>query len=122
MRVFLIMLIFAIGFSGFSAVAHAFDSQTCDQMMSVENAPLDKMADKMDCAEHVKKTDSQEKSSKEGKHLCLSCGHCCVSHVAITQHNIQFNAHIIKTAYPHTDISLDDNVISGLKRPPKSLV
>ena len=70
--------------------------------------------------EHISIT--QEKSSKDGKHLCLDCGHCCVSHAAIIQHSLNFDTPIIKTAFSFIHINVDDNVISGLKRPPKALV
>lgn len=118
MRIFLTLLVFAIGFSGFSTVAHAFDSQSCTQIMSAENV----LSSNMDCAGHANDDKKQEKSSKDGKHLCLDCGHCCVSHAAIIQHSLNFDTPIIKTAFSFIHINVDDNVISGLKRPPKALV
>jgi hypothetical protein len=118
MRIFLTLLVFAIGFSGFSTVAHAFDSQSCTQIMSAENV----LSSNMDCAGHANDDKKQEKSSKDGKHLCLDCGHCCVSHAAIIQHSLSFDTPIIKTAFSFIHINVDDNVISGLKRPPKALV
>lgn len=118
MRVFLMLIIFAIGFSGFSTVAHAFDSQSCAQIMSAENV----QSNDMDCAGHANSGEKQEKSSKDGKHLCLNCGHCCVSHAALTQPSFNFNPPVIKTAFSFMHMNVDDNVVSGLKRPPKHLV
>lgn len=118
MRVFLMLLIFAIGFSGFSTVAHAFDSQSCVQMMSAENV----QSNDIECAGHASKTEKQQNSSKDGKHLCLNCGHCCMSHAVTPQDYINFSAPVFKTVFSFMHMNVDDDVVSGLKRPPRTLV
>ncbi len=119
MRILLFtFLIFAISFSGLSTVAHAFDSQTHDKTMSVAGD----LSINMDCAEHGNKKDIQEKSSKDSKHLCQSCAHCSIHYFAIPQQNLKFRPHTVKTIFFYTSVNPDDDILSGLKRPPKSLV
>jgi hypothetical protein len=110
------MLIFAIGFSGFSAAAHAFDSSKCGQI-SVE-----KMDDAQnDCAKHLKNASKDDQKSKDSKHSCTNCGHCCMSHAALTQFGVHAVVPIHKTIFPHLNAEPDDDFISGLKRPPRIL-
>lgn len=121
MRVLLILLIFAIGFSGFSAAAHAFDSKKCHEAMSVETQ--DK-ASTHDCPEHAaaKQGQSADKDSKKDKDLCLSCDHCCVSHAGFPQFGYVPYTPDRSDTYEVADTAMVDSAVSGLKRPPKHLV
>lgn len=120
MRVLVILLIFAIGFSGFSVAAHAFDSKQCHESASVENK--DK-AVSHDCPEHAGKHDqSADKTSKKELCLCLSCDHCGVSHVGFAQFGYTSYTPDRGGAYEVADTAMVDNAVSGLKRPPKHLV
>ena len=119
MRVFLILLIFAIGFGGFSAAAHAFDAQKCHT-----EATTDAKADgsQHHCPEHMaaKGSTSDSDSDKEA-HICLSCDHCCVSHAAFPQFIAALFTPDRNEAYEVFDAVVADNIVAGLKRPPKFL-
>ena len=117
MRVLVILLIFAIGFSGFSAAAHAFDSQKCAQGVSLEK----NMSSMDDCHDGAANKDDNS-GTKDGKHLCLTCGHCCVSHVAMPAMGLMMSDTVVSLSYTAVDTSLDGDILSGFERPPKSLV
>ena len=117
MRVLLILLIFAIGFSGFSAAAHAFDSQKCAQGVSVEK----NMSSMDDCHDDTANNDDNS-GTNDGNHLCLSCGHCCVSQVVMPSMGLMMGSPSAGMSYTAVDAVISDNVTPGLKRPPKSLV
>ena len=121
MRVLLVLLIFAIGFSGFSAAAHAFDSKKCHEAISVETQDKASMHD---CPEHAaaQQDQSVDKDGKKDKHLCLSCDHCCVSHTGFPQFGYTPYAPDRSDTYEVVDTAMVDNTVSGLKRPPKHLV
>ncbi|HBR68083.1 MAG TPA: hypothetical protein DEA55_01770 [Rhodospirillaceae bacterium] len=115
MRVLILMLVFAIGFSGFAAAAHTFDSSQCGQTFFVE-----KMDDtQIDCAKHLDSGAKGGQKSKDVSHSCANCGHCCMSHAALSQFGINIVVPIHKTAFPNIDVEPEDDFISGLKRPPR---
>lgn len=117
MRILVLLLVFAIGFSGFSAAAHTFDSSKCGQISSVEEADDTQDA----CAQHAKNDFKDKQTSKDVKHSCISCGHCCMSHATITQGSINVAVPVLKTAFVNINAEPDDDFISGLKRPPRIL-
>ena len=85
MRVFFMLLIFAIGFSGYSAAAHAFSQDDCAPT-SVSEAK-DQQTDMSDCPGHKggKNIKSDTESGKTSKAKCLDCSHCCMAHVTLNQ-------------------------------------
>lgn len=118
MRVLILLLLLSMGFSSFSTAAHAFDSPDCGSIVSEEIN-----SSKMQCPDHAGKSDKQDDTSQDGKHVCMSCGHCCVSHASFPQLNIHIALPpVAKTFFVFTDANVDDDFVSGLKRPPKSLV
>lgn len=118
MRILILMLVFAIGFSGFSAAAHAFDSSKCGQIFSVEKTD----GVQNDCASHSKSDSQNDPTSKDAKHSCLTCGHCCTSHAALPLFSISIAVQVQKNAFANLNSEPDDDFISGLKRPPRILV
>jgi hypothetical protein len=120
MRVLLVLLIFAIGFSGFSAAAHAFDSQNCHQVTSAEKKETGAMPD---CSEHAA-TQSQtaDSSSPDDTHVCPSCDDCCVSHLGFLEFSGTLDTPDRSAAFEIVDATMADSAVSGLKRPPKYLV
>ncbi len=117
MRILVLLLVFAIGFSGFSAAAHAVDLQKCGQTLSVEE--VDDTQDA--CAQHVKNDFKEKQASKDVEHSCINCGHCCMSHATIMQGGISILVPILKTTFVNIISEPDDDFISGLKRPPRIL-
>lgn len=113
MRFLMIILVFMIGFSGFSAAAHALDSQNC--------VGIEKSAQHDGCPQHqTGKQDDNHKSS-DGKHICISCHHCCVSHAGVLHTGMTVIASVYKTTFPMVDSAVADDITFGLKRPPRSL-
>ena len=74
------LLIFAIGFSGYSAAAHSFGPDSCDPAMMTK--VVDDGMDMSDCPGHQADQDQQKDSdqSKSSKAKCMDCTHCCTSH------------------------------------------
>lgn len=129
MRIFLILLIFAIGFSGYSAAAHAFSHLSCDPdiMIQIEDASAGHAnMDMSDCPEHQadqnhKKDAGIEKVASKDK--CIDCTKCCASQV--------MSLHDFKGFFLPQSIILEPTSVGllrvgdflySLKRPPKSLV
>lgn len=128
MRVFLMLLIFAISFSGYSAAAHAFGHESCDPAMmaqmaddSVEHEGMDMS----DCPGHQANEDQQkdadaDKSTSKGK--CMDCTHCCTSHaMSLSDYGVALLPQTSVLAPTSVDQRVDDFLYS-LKRPPKPLV
>jgi hypothetical protein len=117
MRVFLLLLIFAIGFSGYSTASHAFGEDSC------ASATQSEMASNTDCATHTGNADAKKdtKNSDE-KSVCLDCIHCCASHVAnLANWSVSFSP---VTAGHSSALSpvLKDNYLFSLLRPPKTII
>jgi hypothetical protein len=127
MRVFLMLLIFAIGFSGYSAAAHAFGPDSCNPAMKAEKADsgMDQGMNMSDCPDHQadqdqQKNTDQSKTAKKGK--CMDCTHCCTSH-AISLPNFSINLpQLAAVLNPKPIQGHVDDVFFSLLRPPKSLV
>lgn len=122
MRVFLMLLIFAIGFSGYSAAAHAFGPDSCNP------AAMEKMADQgmdmSDCPGHQTDQDEQTDTdqSKSSKTKCMDCTHCCTSHaISLSNYSINFPPLAAVLNPQPLDLRVGDYFFS-LLRPPKSLV
>lgn len=127
MRVFLILLIFAIGFSGYSAAVYAFGPDSCDTAMKADmvESGVDHGMDMSDCPGHQvgqdqQKDVDQDKTSQNEK--CMDCTHCCTSHA------ISFPSYSVNL--PRLAAVLNSQPMNGhveevffsLLRPPKSLV
>ena len=108
MRVLLFILAIAIGFSGFSAVGHAFDSTETGAIST-------------ECAEHAQQGNEQNNASGESEHICVNCSHCCVSHASLPYMPVAIILPVRDTTYRFTVTAMHDDFISGLKRPPKIL-
>lgn len=120
MRILLVLLIFAIGFSGFSAAAHAFDSQNCHASSSDGGKEAGALSD---CPEHAATQSQTLDSSNQGDtHTCLNCDHCCVSYLGFPEFSDTFDVPDSSEAFTLTDAAMADSAVSGLKRPPKHLV
>lgn len=128
MRVLLMLLIFAIGFSGYSAAAHAFGHESCDpamMMQMADDSAEHEGMDMSDCPGHEADQDQQkdadaDKSSSKGK--CMDCTHCCTSHaVSISEYSVGFLPPSSVLNPPPLNLSAGDFLFS-LLRPPKSLV
>lgn len=129
MRILLMLLIFAVGFSGYSAAAHAFGHETCDPavmaQMADDNDVEHQAMDMSDCPGHQvdqghQKDADTDKTANKGK--CMDCTHCCTSHaMSLPDYRV--------IALPQTSVSdlnsvdlLVGDFLYSLKRPPKSLV
>lgn len=123
MRMFLMLLIFAIGFSGYSAAAHAFGPDSCDP--AAMEKMMDQGTDVSDCPEHQADQDKQKDSdtSKTSKAKCIDCTHCCTSHaINFTDYSINFLLPLSSLLSPRPIHGHVDEVFFYLLRPPKSLV
>lgn len=115
MRFIVLLLIFAIGFSGFSAAAHAFDSAECNPVVSfAKDASSPAGGDDL--------ADAGKETSKDSGHLCFACSHCCMTHVVLPHAPFKMTAIVTDVSFPMVDAHLPDSLLSGFKRPPKSLV
>lgn len=118
MRILLMILVFAIGFSGFPAAAYAFSKDSCD------SAILSQLADTNHegCSDHHQ--DQKEKAShdKAEKSKCLDCAHCCTSHAFnASSYSLKFHLEARKVFPILKDRPIGDYHFS-LLRPPKALV
>lgn len=126
MRVFLMLLIFAIGFSGYSAAAHAFGPDSCDPAMKAEmvESGMDHDMDMSDCPGHQadqgKQVDADQ--SKSSKTKCMDCTHCCTSHaISLPNYSVNFPP-LAAVLNPQPMHGYVDEFFFSLLRPPKSLV
>lgn len=127
MRVFLMLLIFAIGFSGYSAAAHAFGHESCDpaMMMQMTDDAAHEGMDMSDCPGHQADQDQQKDASADkstSKDKCMDCTNCCTSHaVSLSDYSVGFSPPSSVLNPSPLNLSAGDFIYS-LKRPPKSLV
>lgn len=124
MRVVLMMLIFAIGFSGYAAAAHSAGGEPCNPAAMEMSSGHDAKAGMPDCPGHADdavQTDSAD-SSKSGKSICLDCHHCCTAHAtAVISYSLAVPADASSLDMPPSDAHKVGRLFS-LLRPPKSLV
>lgn len=113
MRILLLLIIFALGFGGYSAAAHAFGNAEC------QSSVMDKASD---CLGHKAIADaSQDQNDSAGDH-CIDCGHCCPSH-AIHDHYYSGSLSVLSmTVKPLLADTYQDSFLLSLLRPPRNLV
>lgn len=120
MRLFTIILVLALGFSGFLSTAHAFEVGGCDSSEIGQQCLDDKsiMADQEDSNKNQKQSDS-----KEAPHVCLNCGHCSTAHAtAIYNQSAFINFKIASVFNGYNKVDLANQFIFSIKRPPKFIV
>ena len=123
MRVFLMLLIFAIGFSGYSAAAHAFGSDSCHSAMKAELAKFD--MDVSECSGYQADQDQQKDAdqNKSSKAQCMGCAHCCASHaMGLSNYDLGLPQLRASGLSPFLEASHNSDFIASMLRPPKSLV
>lgn len=120
MRVFFMLLIFAIGFSGYSAAAHAFGPDSCSPAMKVGMA--DQGVDMADCASHQDNQVSPDQD-KDSDKICLDCTHCCASHsMSLSNYDFGLPEPEASRLSPSLEESHNSDFIASMLRPPRSLV
>lgn len=114
MRILILTLILAIGFSGYSAAAHAFAMESCGSAA----------IEKTDCADHHDNQISDHGSDQHqsDKGVCLDCHHCCSSHAAgLPDYSVDYPPQA-RLHHPAPADVYSDHFAFSLLRPPKSLV
>lgn len=116
MRVFLVIMMLAIALSGFSTASHALGMKNCHSESSID---AKESASGMDCPDHASTADADNSDSKQD---CLNCDHCCLSHAAFPATTLGLTVPARNETYAQIDAKVADSAVSGLKRPPKSIV
>lgn len=127
MRLFLLILMWAITLSGFSAAAHAFAPDSCvSSAAAAEKAAAPDVHEMADCMGHQdasgQKKGETGPSAKDSDKKCLDCTHCCLSHVmvipsfSVDQPQLASFLHSLQGQSPF------DDVVFSFLRPPQSLV
>ena len=122
MRVFLMLIIFALVFSGYSAAAHAFGKESCNPVVVSDVA--DEGMNMSDCPDHQPKPEHQQDSNtdKSAKANCMDCTHCCASHaINLLDHAVDFPSQAAALNPPPVNGFAGEYFFS-LLRPPKSFV
>lgn len=112
MRIFFLLLMFAIGFSGFSAAVPAF-AASWDHAHVEESVTDSGVVDAQN--------DEFDHHSKNAP--CLDCMHCCAAHITFSQPNapVKFEPQTaILGAF--VDVYDDSGYRLSLLRPPQSLI
>lgn len=123
MRVFFMLLIFSIGFSGYSAAAHAFAPDSCNPAMQAEMSGQG--VDMVDCADHQDAQDNQAGTDqdKNSDKICLDCTHCCASHsMSLSNYDFGLPEPEASRLSPALEASHNSDFIASMLRPPRSLV
>jgi len=122
MRVFFMLLIFAIGFSGYSAAAHAFMQGDCDPVSMSKMA--DNGMDMSDCPGHSGNKDVKKdvEPSKTSKAKCLDCTHCCMNHAALQKNEAMVFLTISNVSVSSFEVGQARDNLLSLLRPPRTLV
>lgn len=116
MRILVLLLVFAIGYNGFSTAVHAFDWQKCDQSALIEKnksstTSLDFNANK-----------DESKNTPDTEATCLACGQCCAFHAYIPQSGLIVNVPASASSFAIVHHYISGDILSGFKRPPRILV
>lgn len=121
MRIFLMILIFAIGFSGFPVAAYAIDDAHClsADAKAVDFSPAQDLA--KDTQDSAQNKHTQDKNGG-AQHVCFSCGHSCTAYGAVFLPSVMVVAPMIKEPFTVTHDDVKDSLPSYLKRPPKFTV
>lgn len=121
MRIFLMILIFAIGFSGFPVAAYAIDDAHClsADAKAVDFSPAHDLS--KDSQDKAQSKQSQDKNG-DAKHACFSCGHSCTAYGAVFLPPVMAAAPMAKESFAVTHDDVKDSLPSFLKRPPKFAV
>lgn len=127
MRVLVLLLIFAIGFSGYSAAVHAYDHKNCHLTAATpiadDAAPEDMIVS--ECSGHQVDSDLQIDVTSDqttSKSKCMDCSHCCASHaVRPTDYEVVFELQSSVLTPLSADQGIGE-VVCSPKRPPKFLV
>lgn len=115
MRVLFMLLIFAIGFSGYTAAAHAYGSD-CSGMSQTQDSAT-KMVVCPDSQDNA--GDQTDKSQVPNS---MDCHHCCCSQLGF-QSDFSMNIETGNSVLSPTPYQVPaDSHISSLLRPPKSFV
>lgn len=111
MRMLIMLLIFAIGFSSYVSAANAFSAKDCAGARAV-------MAD---CADHAD-MGIKKQASDEAMTICLDCHHCCTSHVLdVMASDFVFREHAA-SLYAPVVLNRTGDFLFSLLRPPRSFV
>jgi len=110
MHIFVMLFIFAIGFSGYSSAAHAFGHEFCDKSIEMQHGQHDHH-------DHQKDADTKKFSSKD------KCLDCCTSQV-MSLHDFKsvFLPQHSVLELTYVDLLRIGDFLYSLKRPPKSFV
>lgn len=113
MRVFLMIMIFAIGFGGYAAAAHSNDMGSCNPVQQSD----------VGC-DHQNQDDAQnDASDKADNSVCPECTHCCAGHVGF--YSPQPAIKILEQSavlMPLPSQVITNSHVFSLLRPPKSIV
>lgn len=126
MRVFLMILIFAVGFSGYVAAAHAFAVDSCAAAVEQgHNAAHDQ-----NCAghqqnqqdNHGQKSGQNHSHTKPDKNGCLDGHHCCTVTMAGLPVVVMPVPPLAKTQHMLPSFRYSDHLAVSLLRPPRALL
>lgn len=114
MRVFIVLMIFLINFSGYSTAAHAFSDVFCDSKSGKQ------VESTMHCPDHQTSENQKDTGDFNDHSQCPDCVHCCSGHVF----NLSLTAPAAQTvfmpiAYPVLSDSVSGDYLFSLLRPPK---
>src|SRR6218665_2000435 len=115
MRMFIVLMIFLINFSGYSAAAHAFSDVFCDSKSGKQ------VERTMHCPDH-QSTNNQDDTSNDitGKTQCPDCTHCCSGHVFnVSLPTPAAHVALLPVTYTVATDRIAGDYLFSLLRPPK---